>query len=137
MTDPLFNDPAFKAISYALDGLSLRQKVTANNIANVDTPGYKAQQVKFEEQLQQAMRDNTEPGLPLQATNTAHLGGDSSKTTLAAVAHQNNTLRNDGNNVDVDVEMTTLAETTIRFQALSQMAKMKFTLLKSIIKNTQ
>jgi len=137
MTDPLFNDPAFKAISYALDGLSLRQKVTANNIANVDTPGYKAQQVKFEDQLQQAMRDNTEPGLPLQATNAAHLGGDSSKTTLAAVEHQNNTLRNDGNNVDVDVEMTTLAETTIRFQALSQMARMKFTLLKSIIKNTQ
>jgi len=137
MTDPLFNDPAFKAISYALDGLSLRQKVTANNIANVDTPGYKAQQVKFEDQLQQAMRDNTEPGLPLQATNAAHLGGDSSKTTLTAVEHQNNTLRNDGNNVDVDVEMTTLAETTIRFQALSQMARMKFTLLKSIIKNTQ
>ena len=136
MTDPLFNDPAFKALSYALDGLSLRQKVTANNIANVDTPGYKAQQVNFEEQLQQAMRDNTQPGLPLQTTNVAHLGGDSSKTTLATVQQQNNTLRNDENNVDIDIEMTNLAETTIRFQALSQMAQMKITLLKSIIKNT-
>jgi flagellar basal-body rod protein FlgB len=137
MTEPLFNDPAFKAISYALDGLNLRQKVTTNNIANVDTPGYKAQQVKFEEQLQQAMRDHTEPGLPLKTTAAGHLGGDSSKTTLATVQQQNNTLRNDGNNVDIDIEMTNLAETTIRFQALSQMARMKFSLLKSIIKNTQ
>jgi flagellar basal-body rod protein FlgB len=137
MTSPIFNDPAFKASRLALDGLSLRQKVTANNIANVDTPGFKAQQVSFEDQLQQALTDTEQPGLPLAATNAGHLGGSASKTALISVRHQANDLRNDANNVDIDVEMTNLAETQLRYQALTQLTGMKFALLKSIIRESR
>jgi flagellar basal-body rod protein FlgB len=137
MTNPIFNDPAFKASRLALDGLSLRQKVTANNIANVDTPNFKAQHVSFEDQLQQALTDNEQPGLPLTAPNPGHLGGSTSKSTLISVRHQANDLRNDGNNVDIDVEMTNLAETQLRYQALTQLTGMKFTLLKSIIRESR
>lgn len=136
MPNPIFNDLALRALSFALDGLSLRQRATAHNIANVDTPGYKAQRVSFEGQLQRALGGEPGPGLPLQTSDAAHLGrGDSSSAALFTVEQQANSLRNDGNNVDVDLEMTTLAETSLRYQGLSQLAGMKLSLLKTIVRD--
>ena len=128
------NDLALRSISFALDGLSLRQQVTANNIANVDTPNFKAQQVSFEEQLQQTL-NRDENNLQLKTTAPGHLQYKTSPDSdLIAVKRHDNTLRNDGNNVDIDLEMTTLAETTVRFQALTQLAGTKLALLKDIVR---
>ena len=128
------NDLALRSISFALDGLSLRQRVTANNIANVDTPNFKAQQVSFEEQLQQTLNQD-EANLRLKTTASGHIQYKSSPDSdLIAVKRNNNTLRNDGNNVDIDLEMSTLAETTIRFQSLTQLAGTKLALLKDIVR---
>ena len=136
MSNSIFSDLAFRALSTALDGLSLRQRVTANNVANVDTPGYKAQFVSFEDQLELALHDDTETGLPLQTTARGHLGhSPNSGSSLITVDHNDNVLRNDGNNVDIDLEMTTLAETALlRYQALTQLTGSKLTLLKNIVR---
>jgi flagellar basal-body rod protein FlgB len=136
MPNPIFGDMALQAISFALDGLSLRQRVTAQNIANVDTPGYKAQLVSFETQLQHALDGDAEPGLPLEITNTSHLNHSAvQKSPFISVGRRDSSLRNDGNNVDIDVEMTTLAETTLRYQALAQLSGMKLGLLKSLVRD--
>lgn len=134
MTNPISNNLTLRAIQFALDGLSMRQKATAHNIANDDTPGYKAQRVSFEDQLQRAIEGNSTNGLSLEVTNPAHLDLTSSKSPMIEIKHETNTLRNDGNNVDIDLEMTNLAQSTIHYQALSQIAGMKFSLLKSIIR---
>lgn len=132
----IFNDLGFHALSTALDGLSLRQRVTGNNIANVDTPGYKAQFVKFEDQLQQALRSELDqPGLPLKTTNPGHLPfSPSPGAQFIEVGQNDNNLRNDGNNVDIDLEMTSLAETSLRYQALAQLTASKLGLLKNIVR---
>ncbi len=132
----IFNDIGFKSISVALDGLSLRQRVSSNNIANVDTPGYKAQFVSFEDQLQRAMHaETTDPTVTLAVTSDAHLQHrPTSGTTIPQVGGNANDLRNDANNVDIDLEMTTLAETTLRYQALAQLTTNKLGLLKSIVR---
>ncbi|GAB4432492.1 MAG: flagellar basal body rod protein FlgB [Anaerolineae bacterium] len=132
----IFNDIGFRALSTALDGLSLRQRVTSNNIANVDTPGYKAQFVSFEEQLQRALHaESTDPAIQLSATNAAHLQhSPTSGTVLPQVDGNASDLRNDANNVDIDLEMTTLAETTLRYQALAQLTSNKLGLLKNIVR---
>ncbi len=138
MPDPLFNDLALRALSFALDGLTLRQKLTAQNIANVDTPGYKAQHVSFESQLQQALQGDSSPSLPLQTTDVSHLGhSDATMSSFIAVDPHNSNLRNDGNNVDIDLEMSSLAETGLRYQALAQLAEMKLSLLKSVVRDTR
>jgi flagellar basal-body rod protein FlgB len=138
MTDPIFNDPALKSLSFALDGLSLRQKAIANNIANADTPNYKSQQVSFEEQLLQAINGERSPGLAMQLTDPGHIEtGESSGHPLITVNQTNSILRNDGNNVDIDLEMTNLAETALRYQALAQLTGMKISLLKTIIKEAR
>ncbi len=48
MSGSLFTDNAIRAAKLALDGLSMKQGVISNNIANVDTPGYRAQEVDFD-----------------------------------------------------------------------------------------
>ena len=135
----IVNDPTLKILSYALDGLSVRQKAIANNVANVDTPGYKAERVQFEDQLQAAIRNGgSEGGLPLQTTNARHLGHTAPfEPKGITITQQNNSMRNDGNSVDIDLEMTQLAETTVRFQALSQLTGMKISLLKNVIRESR
>lgn len=139
MSDPIFSplkgifdDPAMLTAQSALDGLALRQDVIGRNLANVDTPGYKAQAVNFENALRRA-----EAGLntiTLATTNAAHLDGlksDPANLSLATL-RQGGSARADGNNVDVDEELSRMAETGIRFQAITQLVSKKLLLLKSI-----
>ncbi|MCM8749715.1 flagellar basal body rod protein FlgB [Thermomicrobiaceae bacterium CFH 74404] len=106
----------------ALDALALRQQVTASNIANVDTPGFRASEVRFESILQRALA--TRPGeLSLVRTDARHLlagGIDATDVEPQVVELSNTRLRNDGNNVDVDREMGLLAETTLRYNAVTE-----------------
>jgi len=136
MTDPISNNTTLRTLSFALDGLSIRQKATAHNIANVDTPDYKAHRVSFEAQLQQALNQEAGTHHILQTTDPGHMSPDGTTSTSPAITvdHENNQLRNDGNNVDIDLEMTTLAETTLRYQTLSQLAGMKLSQLRAIIR---
>ncbi|MFN8455290.1 MAG: flagellar basal body rod protein FlgB [Anaerolineae bacterium] len=134
MTEPISNNTTLRALQFALDGLSVRQRATAHNIANVDTPGYKAQHVSFEDHLQRALQNNPAEGLSLELTDSAHLDLTGSQAPAIEMQRESNQLRNDENNVDIDLEMTNLAQTTIRYQALSQISGMKFALLRSIIR---
>jgi flagellar basal-body rod protein FlgB len=136
MTGIFTKDLMLRTVSSALDGLSLRQRAIASNIANVDTPGYKAKKVSFEEQLQQTINDSSTSSVALRTTHTNHINyNDLSGSIL--ITESQTTFRNDGNNVDMDLEMTNLAETTIRYQTLTQLAGKKFTILKNIIRESR
>ena len=80
-------DVATQAVIGALDGLSLRSDIRADNIANAETPGFRARQVDFESQLRDAMRRG-EPA-------TAEPALTPSPTVIDAV----------GNSVDLETEM--------------------------------
>ena len=54
----LFDDTTMKAIQFALVGVNHRQQTTAHNIANVNTPGFHSSRIRFEDQLQAALRTN-------------------------------------------------------------------------------
>src|SRR5690606_38210897 len=56
---PVFDSVSYVAANSALDGLALRQRVIANNVANLNTPGYLAQRVSFERELAQAVRSGS------------------------------------------------------------------------------
>ncbi|MBI5878730.1 MAG: flagellar basal body rod protein FlgB [Chloroflexi bacterium] len=131
MPDPILNSRTLDVLQVAMRGLSLRQQVIGQNMANVDTPGYKAATVSFEDELKR-VADPSSAELRLVSTHDAHLG-------LAAlddpqVAQRPNlTLRNDGNSVDVDKEMVELAETSLRFQSLAQLASKQLATLRAAI----
>lgn len=131
MSDPLFSDDALRAGKAGLDGLALRQSIISRNLANLDTPGYQAQTVDFESALQSALR-SSDQRLSLAATHPAHLGPASREPEFQVRSRPGGTPRADGNNVDIDVELSQMAESGLRYQALTQSISKKLLLLKNI-----
>lgn len=132
MADRILNDAAARAAQFALDGLAKRQEVIGRNLANVDTPGYHVQNINFEAALQAAQRREDRPPLRLTTTSARHLGGAADRPLLVLSYRQGGSERADGNNVNIDTELTQMAETGLRYQALTQLISKKLLLLKSI-----
>lgn len=132
MSDSLFSDTSSRVAKTALDGLSLRQQIISRNIANIDTPGYQAQTVDFQETL--ARLSNNDNLLPLETTNEAHLTTAESDALMSTSLRPGGTLRADQNNVDIDVEMADMSEAGIQYQAISQAISKKLLLLKTLSK---
>ncbi|MGB9640579.1 MAG: flagellar basal body rod protein FlgB [Anaerolineales bacterium] len=131
MSDPILFDSSIQAMKAALDGLSTQQEVIGQNIANVDTPGYRAQKVDFRSALQSAM--NKSGKVLMKTTNPAHLQGGKAEGKVQISLREGGASRADGNNVDIDVELSQMTETVIQYQALSQLISKKFAGIKTII----
>lgn len=97
----------------ALSLLAYRQQVLASNIANADTPHYKARDIDFKASLQGAMAGGQ---LKLVRTNARHLASsDGAGARLLYRTESQSSV--DGNTVDMDVERAALAENTLRYEA--------------------
>ena len=120
----------------ALTGLSRRQGVVANNIANIDTPGYQRRAVDFESALtDQAERLGS--ATRLRATDERHIAvhrGGPNAGGGATSARDVVTERNDANSVSIDEEMTLLAETQLRYQALTQTVGRRLSTMRTVIR---
>ena len=133
MSDSLFSDSAMRMARMALNGLSLRQQAISRNLANVDTPGYEAETINFEDTLKNIV--NQDGSLSMETTSASHILPASQETTGYSVTHrQGGSFRADLNNVDIDVEMTDMSETGIQYQAVSQTISQKLMLLKALAK---
>lgn len=112
MLDKVFS-PHLANLQNSLERTSLRQTILTKNLANVNTPNYKRQDVDFGIQLQQEMS-----GFGQQ---------DGVRTDAAAI-------RIDGSSVDVEREVFSMSETGLRYQALTNMTAGYFSGLKNVIK---
>lgn len=114
----------------AADASWQREQTIANNIANVDTPGYKRQDVEFESVLKRELGDSKYTSLD-DKVSSIHLNHLQAKerTEYAGFAY-----RLDGNNVDIDTENVELASETLRYLGLTDSINQEFTRLKSVIK---
>ncbi len=130
MKDSILSDDALRAARLALDGLSTRQQVISRNLANVDTPGYRARQVKFEDALKQVFQGGKSLGL--EQSHTAHLASPTQRAGVQVTQRPGGSLRADLNSVDIDVELLEMSETGIQYQALTQSVSKKLQLLKLI-----
>ena len=122
-------------LSRSLDALALRQRGTANNVANVDTPGFKTAEVRFENVLQRALRQDTGGvQLAMARTDSQHmlLGGAEASLRPEVVQQDAMSLRNDENNVDIEQQMALLAETNLRFSAVSESLSRRFAMQRMI-----
>ncbi len=135
MSNLLAGDSRIGTLHQALTGLVRRQQALAANIANVDTPGYKRTDVPFEA----ALRAGSGLGSQLTTTDPRHIattpsgGGSLLDSVLGTVSGRTRALRNDGNDVDIDYEMTQLAETSLRYELLTQATAQRFATLKDIV----
>ncbi len=116
----------------ALDASWLRNKAISNNIANVNTPNYKRQEVNFDDVLRSYLEESGP--VRLKKTNTGHMDapGMSMQPTITEV--KDTAFREDGNNVNIDVEMTERTKNEIRYTAISDKMTGTFTNLRTAIK---
>jgi len=111
----LFNSGTTAIIKKSLDAGMLRSRAISNNIANIDTPGYKRVEVNFESELRKAISSSKLKGT---RTDSRHLSlGSSDIKNLQPTAYKpsDGTLPSGVNNVDIDEEMAKLAENQILF----------------------
>ena len=130
MSANIFSDRSLLSARFALDGLARRTEVIGNNLANVDTPGYQAQSLNFEQALKGAITKTADTGL--NQTHPGHLPASKDLLRTQIEPRRSGSWRADGNNVDVDIELNQMAETGIRYQALTQLVNKKYTILKTI-----
>jgi len=119
-----------ETLRQALNAVALRQQVTAHNIANVNTPGFKRQTVQFEDQLQKALARAHTSGA---VTHPRHLpvGAAAAPPRPRVVTDRTTSMRNDGNNVDVEREMAILADAETQYAALTQVVSARYRMLRS------
>ena len=135
MSSFIDSNTTMRALQFTLDGLSKRAQVATNNVVNANTPNFKASQVTFQASLRQALTGNTNNPVPLTLTDGADINPDAQVGQAAIVETPltNLVLKNDGNNVDIEREMTTLAETNIMYDAVAQFATDKLGILRAAV----
>jgi flagellar basal-body rod protein FlgB len=112
---PLFDNTQL-ALERAISGASLRHQVLSNNLANAETPGFKRSDVDFHTTLAQAMKSGDANAI---------------ETTTFASQQEQQTLRADGNGVDIDVESANMAKNGLEFEALISIARARIQILQS------
>jgi flagellar basal-body rod protein FlgB len=112
----VFNSVSFNAMSSALDGLALRQRVIADNVANIQTPGFRAGRVSFEQSLAAAVADGNGAVVP-------------------TLGRSNEATRLDGNNVNLDTETLLNIQTNLRYELGTQAISSTFSRLRTAMRS--
>ncbi|TDJ03688.1 MAG: flagellar basal body rod protein FlgB [Deltaproteobacteria bacterium] len=124
-------DSTLKALSTSLNLRQMRQEIISGNIANAETPGYKAKRIDFEEALARAL--NLDELQNLDVDDPRHFGvGGGGFNNLQAEVYQdpNGVVSEDGNTVNRDDEMVRMAENKILYDASVQLLNKKLGLMK-------
>lgn len=125
--------PVLNVLQKGLDASSRRQQVLSNNIANIDTPQFKRSDVDFQAILGVALGEKGRD-LTMKLTSLKHLPGLADGGGSGVVTDQSTSFRNDGNNVDVDLEMTNVAENGLYYNSLTRTISSQLGLLRMVIK---
>lgn len=118
-------------LSRALDASSLRQQTISNNIANIGTPNFQPMRVSFEEMLQKELKSS----FAGKRMNEKHIAiGNTNSVLNPVLVKQTPIMGNSRNGVDVDYEMTEMAQNSVWYQSLIHGVNAEFTLLTTAIK---
>ncbi|MDO5672860.1 MAG: flagellar basal body rod protein FlgB [Actinomycetaceae bacterium] len=114
----MFDSVGYVAMRTALDGLAMRQRVIADNVSNIQTPGFLAGRVTFEDELARAV----ELGRP--------------QMTHVQTSRSLEPTRMDGNNVNLDTETISNVDTVLRFQLATQALDGEFSSIRAAMRTT-
>ncbi|WP_121628031.1 flagellar basal body rod protein FlgB [Poseidonibacter antarcticus] len=126
ITSTLFNNLNFRAE---------RQKVISSNIANINTPNYKTKDLTFENELKNVQS----PILELSQTKGNHfsnINNNMNISTPSLIKVQGLEEQNDGNNVNLDAQMSEMSKNKILFDAVQTAIKKDSTLFRSVIESS-
>lgn len=140
MLEQLFNAPNFNYLPRGMTAATMRQEVVSHNIANVNTPNYRKTAVEFEDILaKEIYGEDTGGKLQMVRTNDAHLPAEHLPIHAMPTMVQDNTtiMREDNNNVDIDIEMATLLKNQMYFNALASQMRGHVNKVRNVITSGQ
>lgn len=128
----IFNSSLLSRLQYAMDVSSYKNSVIAQNIANIDTPGYKSKGVDFNKSMEEIF--SSKKKIALMKTDDKHIDGSKSSENFFFLENRNSpSMRNDGNDVNIDLEMYEMSSNGILYSELSQITGYQFTKIKTAI----
>jgi flagellar basal-body rod protein FlgB len=130
------SDKTLDALKAALDFREMRQEIISSNIANAETPGYKAKRLKFEDALARAL--DVDDQREMKTEDEAHYdvgNGGFKNLEPEVILDPNGVISESGNTVDEQDEMSRLVENKIMFDALVQLVNKKLALKKYAIES--
>jgi flagellar basal-body rod protein FlgB len=127
------SDAVAAALGGALDGLAMRQRVAADNIANMDTPGFTAATVDFETSLRAAIADGALTRTGDAAAGDAAASGAAAGDIAPTLGVSDNQPGADGNNVDLASETMTAMQSTFQYQLLTRAVGDRYSLITTAI----
>lgn len=136
LLERIFDSKTQYILEKSMDAAIVRNNVIANNIANVDTPKFKRSEVIFEENLRKVLQNETNYA-KLRVTHPRHIqiaeGNDLEDLKPEIRILDDLSLRNDENNVDIDVEMAKSSKNKIQYDSLAQSMNNELQLLRLAI----
>lgn len=119
----VLSSPVLDSLQRCMDLCSKRHVLIANNIANVNTPGYKRLDLEFEKLMKQEVQRQCGEAPPTQLwrTHPGHQAPAKERGFVAVQVDAGTVHRNDGNNVDIDFEMALLASNQLTYEAAARL----------------
>jgi len=130
--------PTIPLLAKVLDLRAQRHNMISSNIANADTPGYKAGEVRFEDELQKLFPAKNR--LSLATNDPRHMpqaGADFSDIKPTVTTETGSVQRIDGNTVDLDREVVEMSKNQLMYGAITQIIRKKFEGLETTIKDVK
>ena len=125
-------DKTLSALEAVMDYRLKNENVIASNIANANTPGYKAKELLFEDALRSVL--DLESEVHLKTTDGKHIKGGAAFADSPMIVEQVNNVKSmDGNTVDTNEELVRMAENQLIYTAAADLAKKKYGMLKYAI----
>ncbi|MFC2740194.1 MAG: flagellar basal body rod protein FlgB [Selenomonas sp.] len=134
MLEQIVGGKALDVMQRGMGAANLRQEVISHNIANVNTPNFKKSDVIFEDLLAKELDLDATGRLKIVRTHDRHMpiafrGRAAAKVEL----DPSSSMRYDKNNVDIDVEMASLAKNSLYFNALARQVGAEFSRMRTVV----
>ena len=140
MLEQLLNSSPVNYLSRGMTAATMRQEVISHNIANVNTPNFRRSGVNFEEALAKELYgEDTGGKLQMVRTRDKHLPAETIPTHAVPTVVEDDTtiMRADENNVDIDIEMSSLLKNQLYYNAMASQLKGHFTKVRNAITSGQ
>ncbi|WP_102400935.1 flagellar basal body rod protein FlgB [Haloimpatiens massiliensis] len=126
---PVENVNSYNLLKKSLDASALRSKVISNNLVNINTKGYKRRYVTFEDSLK-----NAEDDIIMKKTSQKHMDIGQVWGSMEVKKDTKTSMRQDGNNVDIDSEIVNQSANTLMYDALTVELNNRILMRRSVIK---
>lgn len=136
MFDRIFENTSISVLAEVMSFAGLRQKFIANNIANVDTPGFKAldlPEAEFRKMLREAVESKRALGGPLRLGGSGNVRADGFGLELLPIRSGGH-VRVDGNDVSMDLELAKISKNAMEFQLAARILASRFRFLSQAVR---